>query len=303
MSIPYPGETASLATALCWTFSTLCFTGASRRIGSLSVNWLRLFIAWILLAIQGLVFRGLPFPSDAPAHAWLWLSLSGFLGFFLGDLCLVKALLLIGPRLTSLLLSLAPPFAALVAIPVLGEELSPKNWLGMVLTLVGVSWVVLERKTDENGSAGAPSLGGVLLGILASLGQGAGLVLSSLGMSVGDSKYDAFAATQIRVIVGFAGFAVLLLALKWYPRLGSALKQPRALCLVAVGSFLGPFLGVALILLAVQHIEVGVAQTLVSIIPVLIIPFVILFYKERVSSRAIAGAVVAVAGVAMLLWN
>ena len=80
------GELAALGTAVCWAGSALSFDAAGRRIGSLSVNLLRLPIALTALAAVGYVTRGLPLPTDATAEAWLWLSVSGLIGFAFGDL-------------------------------------------------------------------------------------------------------------------------------------------------------------------------------------------------------------------------
>ena len=293
------GQLAALATAFCWALSTVSMTDASRRVGSLAVNIIRLTLAAVLFSIYGMLSpRGLPLPTDAPAHAWTWLLISGFIGFFLGDLCLFKAFVLIGARLTSLIMSLAPPITALLAIPILGERLWLMNWVGMAITLAGVSWVALERQYDEDGGTQRISLGGIALGVLAAVGQAVGAVLSKLGM--GPENYDAFASTQIRVFAGLAGFAVLLGVLKWYPKVLAAFRQPRALASIALGTTVGPFLGVALFLTSLQTLDTGVAQTIVSIFPVLVIPFVIFLHKEKVSLRAIAGAMVAFAGILLL---
>ncbi len=297
----YTGEIAALLTAFCWTISSLCFTSAGRRVGSLSVNLIRLVLAWCFLALYCLIFRGHPLPTDAPARAWLWLSVSGFVGFFLGDLCLFEAFVTIGPRLSVLLMSLSPPMAALVGMAILDETLTPLNWIGMAVVLAGVSWVAIERTTDANGRHRRVSVGGVLLGVTAAAGQAIGLVLAKLGMGAGN--YDAFASTQIRVLPGILGFAILLGILRRYPRILSTLRNPRAFGLIALGSFMGPFLGVSLILFSVQYISTGVAQTFAALIPVLIIPFVVILYKERVSWRAVLGACIAVAGVAMLFYK
>jgi drug/metabolite transporter (DMT)-like permease len=293
------GELAALMTALCWTISTICFSSAGRRVGSLSVNFIRLVLALLFLCVQGLVWRGLPFPSDASGNAWLWLSLSGFVGFFLGDLCLFRALVVIGPRLSALIQALVPPMTAILAIPVLGERLWIMNWVGMLVTLLGVVWVVLERPAGENGKAQKHPISGYVLGLLAGLGQAIGVILSKLGM--GKENYDPFASTQIRVLAGLAGFIVLLGFLRWYPRVLGVLREPRPLALTILGSVAGPFLGVALLLWSFQlGLSTGVASTITSIIPVLIIPFLIIFYRERVSLRAILGAGLAVGGVALL---
>jgi drug/metabolite transporter (DMT)-like permease len=296
MTFPYPGETAALATAFCWTFTAMAFEAAGKRVGSLSVNLLRLGFATVLLALFGLAVRGMPLPLDATPHAWVWLAVSGLVGLFVGDGCLFRALVLIGPRLSTLVMSLAPPFAAVLGWFVLGEKLSALDCVGMGLTLFGVSWVVLERSPGLGGNVRRATLPGVLFALVGAAGQGGGLVLSKLGME----KYDAFAATQIRVFAGILGFSVLFLFLRWWPRVFEAVRNRPAMGYTMVGAFFGPFLGVSLSLLAVKFIATGVAQTFMSIVPVLIIPFVVVLHKEKVSLRAVAGAVLAVAGVIVL---
>jgi drug/metabolite transporter (DMT)-like permease len=260
---------------------------------------IRLPLAFLLFVLYGWFFRGFPLPTDAAVHTWFWLLLSGIVGFFLGDLCLFRALVLIGPRLSSLLMSLAPLLTALIAIVFLDERLSLLNWTGMLVTVLGVGWVVLERKPASdarNDIRHLPSATGVVLGILAALGQAAGSVFGKLGM--GD--YDPFAATQIRVMGGLAGFGSLFFLLKWHGHVYRALRNSRALALISLGSFTGPFLGVALLFVAFQYISAGVAQTFASIVPVTILPFLIVLYKEKVTPRALLGACIAVAGVALL---
>jgi len=68
---------------------------------------------------------------------------------------------------------------------------------------------------------------------------------------------------------------------------------------VALGSVFGPFLGVSFSLLAIQHTQAGVAASIMSIVPVLIIPPAIFFFHEKVNWKEIIGAVITVGGVAI----
>src|SRR5215210_3445129 len=114
MPSAYTGHLAALGAASLWAFTALFIEAAARRIGSLTVNLLRLLFAFVFLSLVGLFSRGLPLPTDATPHNWLWLSISGLAGFILGDLCLYRAYVVIGPRLSSLMMSLVPPITALI---------------------------------------------------------------------------------------------------------------------------------------------------------------------------------------------
>jgi drug/metabolite transporter (DMT)-like permease len=298
MKIPY-GELAALATALCWTASSLAFTAAAKRLGSLALNLIRLLIALALLTLANAVQRGLPLPTDATPEAWAWLSVSAAAGLVIGDMALFRAFVLIGARLSMLIMALSPPMTAVLGWIALGERLDPLDWLAMAVTLAGVAWVVLERSsppTEEAPSLEKP-MRGYLFALLGAAGQSGGLVLSKVGMK----DYDPVAATQIRVITGVAMYLVLFLALGWWGHVLRGLKHPSGMGYAALGAMAGPFLGITLSLVAIQRTQMGVAATIMSIVPVLIIPFVILINKEKVSARAALGAGVAVGGVA-LLW-
>ena len=296
------GQTAALGTAVCWTFTALAFSAAGSRIGSMTVNLIRLVMAVGLLGAYGWLAHGRAFPTDANAHQWVWLSVSGLVGFTFGDLCLFRAFVVLGPRLSTLIMSLAPAFAASIAFLLLGETLHSRDLLGMGLTMLGVGWASSERRPEvplDRGSIAhqpRPTLQGLALALGGAAGQGGGLVLSKFGMQ----DYDPFAATQIRVVAGIVGFAAVFQALGWWSRVGTALADRRAILYTSIGAFFGPFLGVSLSLLAVQHIESGIAASIMAISPILVIPAVVLIRGEHVSGRGVAGAVVAVAGVMTL---
>jgi drug/metabolite transporter (DMT)-like permease len=290
------GELAALGTAGCWTVTAMAFESAGRRVGSLSVNLIRLVMAFVFISLFCLVTRGRPLPDDATPHAWLWLSVSGLVGFSIGDLCLFRAFVLVGARISMLIMALVPPITALMGWALLGEKLTGLDWTGMAITVLGVAWVVIERQEKGNGVRQSLPPAGILLAFLGAVGQAVGLVLSKLGM--GD--YNPFAATQIRIVAGIFGFVILFSIVGWWPKVASALKDRGAFGRINLGAFFGPFLGVSLSLAAVQYTETGVASTIMSIVPVLIIPPAVLIFKEKVSLREVLGAAMAVAGVALL---
>jgi len=293
---PHAGELAALVTACCWTASALAFEAAGRRVGSLALNLIRLLPAAMLLSDYSWLVRGVAFPVDASAHAWLWLSLSGLVGFTVGDLCLFRAFVRVGARVSMLLMAAVPLITTIFGLLIMGELLSARQLLGMVLTVVGVSSVALERRPDAAGRMQRLPLDGILLALGGAVGQALGLVLSKVGMGA----YDAFAATQIRVLAGIVGLSVVFTVIGWWPRVRRALADRTAMVSTGIGAFFGPFLGVSLSLVAIKYTYAGVAATLMALVPVLIIPVSVLVLRERVSRLAVLGAVVAVTGTALL---
>jgi drug/metabolite transporter (DMT)-like permease len=287
------GELAALSTAVLWCFTSLLFGEAARRIGSLAVNLLRLPMALVLLtltlATTSHAFAGL----DGKRLAFL--VFSGIIGLSVGDLAYFGSLRRLGPRLSLLLLSLAPIFATVTAVLLLAEVPSPRALAGIGITLAGVAWVVLERKGDDAPHAGLRS--GVVRGVVAAMCQGVGLVLAKIGMA---GVVSPLAASWVRI--AFGGIALWLATAvigKLRPaRLSHGLQ--RAGWLLLGGALCGPFLGVWMSLVAARLTAVGVAATIMATNPVLIIPIVMATERYRPSWRALLGTLVTVVGVALL---
>jgi len=293
MHIGHLGEIAGVVTAICWTASALSFSLATRRAGSLAVNIGRLVLAMGMFLLWSKVMRGYWTPSDASPEAWKWLSISGLVGFVAGDYCLFKSYSYQSAKLSMLIMSLAPPVAALAGAIILHEKLTWLNGLGMILVLSGIAIVILKRPDSEtNKSRFNYPIKGLLLALGGAIGQGVGAVFSKLGMG----NYDPFASSQIRVITGILGFIVIItLARQWHP-IAFSLRNNNAVKPLLIGSFFGPFLGVSLSLLSFQYTSVGIASTLIATVPVFIlIPSVIIFH-EKLNWKEIAGAFLAVIG-------
>ena len=292
----YFGELASLLVAIFWTVTALAFERASLRIGSLSLNVIRLFMGFIFLTIFIWIRRGIPFPTDAGQYQWIWLTISGLVGFVFGDLFLFKSYAMIGSRFAMLIMTLAPPVAAITGWILLGERLQPLHIFGMFLTLSGIFMAIFVRKAGKKGLSMKLSLKGTLFAFLGAAGQGAGLALSKLGMQ----DYDPFAATQIRLIAAIFGFAVLTTWLGRWKKVVQSTRNRKGMSATALGSFFGPFLGVSFSLLAVKYTQTGIAATIMAIVPILIIPPVVIIYKEKGKLLEIIGSIISIAGVAIL---
>lgn len=294
------GEIIALFTAICWTATGLAFQQATRRAGSLSVNIIRLLIAFVIYMLVSLFLRGGLFPSGASQFNWVWLSISGIVGFVFGDYFLFKSYEYISARISMLVFSLSPPFAAIISWFALGETMSLKAIFAMMITLFGIVLVVTNKKKPDDKKDGKKNnlqfsfpIKGLLFALLGTIGQSTGLVLSKYGM--GD--YNVFAATQIRIIAGTIGFIILISVIKRWPKVKAAATDGKAMKFIGIGAFFGPFIGVYLSLLAVTYTTIGIASTIMAIIPVLIIPPAIFLYKEKVTLKELIGAFISVGGV------
>lgn len=311
LTAAHVGYAAGLSVSLFWTATSLCFTAAGRRIGTTNLNAVRIALAIILL---GLTHR-ITAETWLPHAQWqqvAFLAASGVIGLAIGDQALFRAFVLIGPRLAMLIMTTAPLLAALFGWLVLGETIALVPWLGILLTVGGVAWVVRERPQTTTRVASAIRARGIILAMIGAACQAGGLLLSKQGIGHGwlpaDQHMEPEAATLVRMVFAGVGIVPILLLRLWHEerqrkagiqptRYGS---QTAGYLLAAVGSVVGPYLGVWMSLVAADHVQLGIAQTLTSLPPVLILPFAWAIHKERITPRAVVGAVVAVAGVVLL---
>lgn len=281
--------------AVFWTITALAFESASIRVGSLPVNLIRLVLAFLFLCILTGIVRGNPLPTDASAHNWIWLSISGLIGFVLGDLFLFKSYTIVGSWFAMLIMTLAPTFAAIFGWLILGETMNYTSLLGMIITLSGIAITVFGRGNGKDKLSFNKPVKGVFYAFLGALGQGLGIVFSKFGM--GD--YNAFASTQIRILTGIAGFIIIVTLSRRWSSIGMALKNKKGLLAITTGSFFGPFLGVSFSLVAISYTVTGIASTIMAIVPVLIIPPSILLFHHRITVKEMIGAVISVGGVVL----
>jgi len=291
--MPYFGELSALTTAALWSVSALAFASATMRAGSLSINVVRLVLALLYLSVL-VPLAGIEL--HVSSSQMILLGISGIIGFAFGDSFLFAAFKEVGARLSMLIMASAPAVASILAFFFLHENLSVWGVIGMATTLAGISIVVRERNQGTSG----PIVGrGIIYAIFAAIGQGVGLIFAKRAFIQGE--VNGFIATLIRIAASLTIMLPVGVALARDPAVfGWIIRDRRAVIFTAVGAVFGPFLGVYFSLVAVANTDVGVAATLMATVPILMLPLVRVVGKEHLTWKAVAGAFIAVGGVAIL---
>ncbi len=297
----FTGELAALGTSMCFAFGSTLFTLAGRELGAQRVNRVRLLLAAILIALIHWLLLGQLFPSGVPADTVGWLIISGVVGLVLGDVFLLQAFVLIGPRLSMLMMALAPMFSTVIAWAFLHETLGGQQLVGIALVIGGVVAVVAERQLVPSSSVAATGRAyriGLLCALGGSLGQAGGTVLSKLGLAGG---IEPLSASLIRLTAAAVVIWVLaLLQGQAVATVRAIRSKPDAAFKLTGATLVGPVVGVWLSLVAVQRTTVGVASTLTSLTPIFLIPISLVVFKERPTRQTVIGTLVAVAGTVLL---
>jgi drug/metabolite transporter (DMT)-like permease len=292
-----------LATALSWSIGIFPFTEATRAFGSNTVNTTRLLLASLALAVITMLGTGIGFEKlfTLPGgSAWLWLGLSGLVGLALGDYYSFNAFARLGPRNSSVFTTLAPGAALLMAFLVKGSLPGYMELLGMAVTLFGV-FLLLNLQRRKSGSE-PMNKRGIFDAVMAALCQGAGLVLSEIGME----RVDTLSPVHAAWIRMFAGTAVLYLLALAGGKIGTIHRsvlqgERKSQLMLLAGTLFGPVLGITLAMQTVKHLDAPIAQTIFSLVPILAIPLARIIYKERITAEMVWPALIAFAGVVILV--
>lgn len=300
----YIGELISIGVAFSWTATALLSEFGSKRLGNLTLNVLRMFLALVFSLVLFGVVTGSPLPAGASAEAAGWMLLSGLVGYVIGDYCLFQCYIIIGSRYGQLFMTLAPLAAALMAWVTLGQRMTQMSIVAMLVTLLGISISVLGRGEHHRVTLKLP-LNGVLFAIGAAVCQGIGLVLSKIGMDHYELSSDMpdwlvpFNANFYRCIAGIIGFGLLLYFRGEIGLLREAMHDRKGLSVATATTIFGPFVGVGFSLMAVQYTAAGIASTLMAMTPIIILLPSYWLFHEKITWRAVLGAIISVFGVSL----
>ncbi len=264
------------------------------------MNRLRLALAAVMLALAHYFTFGSFLPLDAGFEHWFWLGISGIVGFAIGDAMLFEAFVIVGARISMLLMSLVPIMSAFFAWLALGEILNTLEISAICLTVAGIGWVVKDKNKDANWVKGKRLALGIALGIGGALGQTFGLILSKKGLEGG---FPTLSGNLIRILCALAVIWLITLFRGKISATVNSLKNKKALYALLAGSFFGPFVGVWLSLIAIKYARIGIASTLMSTTPIILIPISYWMFKEKITVQTVVGTLIAIAGVAILILS
>lgn len=304
------GELIAILTTLCWSLGIFPFTEAAKRIGAAPLNQYRLLLAWIIISIILFFSNDLNiiqlFTNPQPYH-YIFLGLSGIIGFSIGDYCSFTSFKLLGPKLGSLYTTFAPGAALIIGYIALNETINFIGIIGIFATIGGVIWLTFSKKDAYEAS----KIGykrdqkGIIYGVIGALCQGTGLVLSKYGMDYYSEKLPTMHAVWIRLLFAFAGAFIVSIALGKFKSNSKPIftNEKNNLPFLFLGTILGPVMGVTLSLFAIQKLEVAVAQTIFALLPLFVLPISFVVYKEKITLQSVFACFIALTGVLLLIWR
>ncbi|MEM5775483.1 MAG: DMT family transporter, partial [Anaerolineaceae bacterium] len=272
------------------------FERAGKKIVPVELNLIKGILALVFIGFS-LWITGEAFENISLKSALLLMT-SGIIGIGVGDTAYFRSLDALGARKALLIGSVSPAVTTIIAMIFLNETLSVQAWIGIVVTIAGITWVISEQASNNNHQDRRHVVQGVLFGLIATLGQSIGAVLSRSVLS--QTEVSPLQSNLLRLSAGVIFLTIWIIVSKI--RIGgwTKLEKPRATAAQLVSAtFLGTFLGMWSQQIAFKLTQVGIAQTLSSTSPLFILP-ISLLGGEKISARAVLGALVAVVGILLL---
>jgi len=317
------GVSLSLLTAGCWAHNSIVYSLAGKRVSSETTTHIRLWVALPLILITHTIFFSTPFPLLNDMSAYIYLAISGFVGFFLADLFIFKGFVEYGPKNTMVILTISPILSAVIAYFALGELITIMHLLAIIVTLTGINLVIREERkaAKELFPKGFPLSSKVaqkqskvngrerirnliteyrllIPPLLGALGQAIGVVFAKKGMLIED--VHPISANTIRLIAGFIGIVGYFMIQKRVASDFRKMKDLKALFYISFGAFVGPIIGIVAALYAVKYAPVAIVSTIMQSTPVILVPVEMIIFKRKVSFLSFIGTLIAVGGIAMM---
>ncbi|MCG9695118.1 DMT family transporter [Vibrio sp. Isolate22] len=299
----YIGEIAAIGAAIVWGCATWIYGQFGHRFSAMQLNIIKGLIASVMML---LVMPLIPMPEFelSANHFWI-LAISGIIGIAIGDSAYFAALKRIGANKTLLLESLAPPLSGVLALMFLGAALTLQSWLGVVITTLAVTFVVFQPSNSVSGdSTNQAQWSGIAYGLVASVCQASGVVISHYALVAGD--IPPLLGALIRLTIGV--FAVMMIIPFVENKPYSSIKRDlwemtkldKLWLLSAI--FVGTFLALWLQQIALKNANPAIAQTLIATSPV----FILVIYAlkgEKVSKQSLIGTLAAVGGISLFFYQ
>jgi drug/metabolite transporter (DMT)-like permease len=291
------GELLALASAVCWSASSLVLKHYSGRVSTLVLNAYRLTVATAIHWLIALPFVRLGDLAKVDATGMACLVGAALLGIGIGDTLYIRALRFVPVSVAfPIVMSGYAVFTFALSAAFLGERITLQIGGGAALVVAGITLVMLSATGDRapKGAVGKPWMG-VLLSLAVALLWGAGVSLLKRGMQ----DIDAMLANCLRlplVALMVGGLARLRTGSFQLPRVGR-----RGLVLLAVSGVLGYSLGGVIFLIAIVKAGASKTAILTSLSPIFTAAFSRWLLKEPLTLRLVFGTLLSVGGVCLIV--
>lgn len=286
------GITLALASTASWAVCTLILKKLGEMLEPIGMTTVKAILGVIFLCL--LIFvTGTNFAL--PFDALLPVVLSSLLGIAIGDSLFFASLSKLSPLVLSLILFVGPDiFSGVFGILFLGENPSVLAWIGIVVVLIGLAFFIFPIK--EEGETIKTSVIGVVWAILSLMCTAYSMVLIKPVLI----ENSTLTVTMYRMLISAIVLLVFSIISKkifsWKNVLQDRSYNLKFAGTVAIATYGGFWLSLS----AIKYCDLVIAGTLMSLEPLFILLFMVIFCKYSPVMKEKIGVVLTVLGIVVI---
>lgn len=292
LTSPAFGAVWALLSALVWTLIGVSARALAPHFNALSVNMLRSAVGGVMLGVVVLAIGGVGNLGAVSAWAWVLLTVSVITAFAIGDTAFFESTKTIGLARAMTISMIYPLIASGLGVWLLGERITAPVAAGTLVTLAGLALIVSDR-APAGGPASGETRRGLGLALLSAVVWG----VSPVMMTPAIREVDPVSIQAVRLPLA----AGVLWVTPWARGAGARVRRDWRTVgplLLAIGALTA--LSAVTWVAALKYAGITVTTVLSSTSPLFAIPIGLVAFGERVSARAVAGILLAVAGIVLL---
>ena len=292
------GQALSLVTALCFAQNSVIYRHLGRQVGSEGVAHIRMWLALPLVFLLTRLVEGVWFPTGWSGATYLILLTSGVIGYFVTDLLMFKAYVLLGSRESMVIMTLSPIVTALLSLILFDEHLNAIQVLGMAITILGITiMILLDGRSSVVATQRKSERAGVIYALLGAIFQSISFILAKAALSEG----GPVATNLVRNLGGLGAFIIFNVFIRRNAREHfKSLGEPHVLLLLLLATIAGPVVGMSSQMKAFTLAPVGLVTTITQISPILLLPYDWLVLKRTITASSVGGTLLSIVGIAIL---
>ena len=292
------GELAALGAAISWAIAPILYRKALLNTKPISANIVRCATNAAVLVPILLLSGQLAALTSLPMQTIMLVVISGIVGLGIGDTLYMIGLKYVGVSRAVPLGSTYPLFSLIWATLILNQHLTVPEIIGAAV-IVGGIWLLTRQKNDDpHETKNKLALIGITVSLAAALVWSISIALMDAAAAHITSLSTNYAIITVR-ITSLALF-LLILAPLLDKEHGFAKMNRNTIIGLCIGGLIANGLGWLLMNISFQNITVANATPISSTSPLFAAIAGFLLFREKMTPKAILGAIAIVTGICLI---
>lgn len=294
ISTPILGIIIALVASASWSLCAIFYKLLGQKIDSIGLNTIKSILSFILLLLALLISKtNILIESDI----FIRIAISGIIGIVIGDSLFFAALKRLSPFILSLIYFIGPViFSGIVGFLYFNERPTYITSIGILITLLGISFFLNIKKNETNIEETKTKLSGIVLAVFSII-----CTISSIGLLKPIlNDVPTATVTMYRMLVSAICLILFGIITKKYKEWKKSLSEKKYNIKLFSTISLETFGGFWLSLTAIKYCHFVVISTIYALEPLFIIIFMLAINKYKLIKKEIYGFILSIIGIILI---